>query len=947
MRRLFPLLALLVSCPFQPAAGADVPDTTSTRMVRRATTDSSYLTPLVVPIPDSDDVPSPRDFLGYPVGTPGRLTSHRDILRYFRALDDASERLSLYSMGTSQEGREMFAAVIADQATQADLERYRRILARLADPREVTPEEAEGLIASGKPVYFVTGGLHSTECGPPEMAMELAYRMAVSEQQPVRSIRENVILLLCPVLEADGRERMVDWYNRYLSDNEDWEDSPPRSPPYWGHYTFHDNNRDGIQISQPLTRNYYRTFFDWHPTVSLDLHESIPLLYVSTGTGPYNPRVDPVTVGEWQWFSSFEVAELARYGLPGVWTWGFYTGWYPGYLLWITINHNALGRFYETFGNAGANTFERKLEETTFAGRKITSREWYRPWPPGKKIQWSLRDNTNYMETGVLTSLSLAAEHGQTLLRNFWRKGVNSLERGRTEPPYAWLVPADQDDPARVARLVNLLRDHGIEVHRCDEAIHAEDREFPPGTFVVRMDQPYRDFAQNLLEKQDFPTDVEHRPYDDVAWTLGYVLGVETVPLGKKEPLEVPMTRVEEPVSFPGSVEGAEGARFFLLEHHGQKDLLSLRFALADHEIDALAGTTTVAGSERPPGSWIVPVPRNAGRLVRDLKEAASRWGGRFVGVDEDLPADRIELDLPRIAVYHSWRYTQDSGWLRYTFDRAEIPYTLINKDHVRRGDLRKSFDVLLLPSQAWLSGRSLLQGIDPRWGPMPYTRTDEFPSHGRIDSSPDITGGLGYEGMENLRRFLDDGGVLMALGSGGLLPVEMGLVRDVRVARSGRLRCPGSVVSTRVLDRDSPIAFGYPTVGHVFRTNVPLFTVPDRMDSVVVMKFGAEEKKEEDGDEAGEVNAGESPDGKSGEAASSGGESKKEAKEETPPLCLSGAVFGESDLKGKPAVLDLRAGEGRVILYAFNPMHRYLNHADFGLLYNAILTYNDGPGAR
>ena len=426
--------------------GPDQVDVESTRRVRQYTTDPSFLTTWVDYVPESETVPSPRDFLGYVVGTPNRLTAPDRINEYFRELAETTDRVAVFSMGRSHGGREMIIAAIADADVLARLDAVKAANRALADPRRTASPEAARLAATTPVTYWLTAGLHSPETGPPEMVMELAYRLAVSEQPYIREIRSNVVTLISPVLEMDGRARMVDWYDRYLTEVTERQDSPPGMAPYWGDYTAHDNNRDGLQISQPLTRNYTEAYHEFLPTVSLDLHESVPLLYTSMGTGPYNDTIDPITITEWQWLSSYDVSQATKLGLRGVWTWGFYTGWYPGYLLWVTNNHNAVGRFYETFGNSHPGTFTRRLKNAKYAGKSINSRQWYRPWPPEKEFRWSLRNNTNYMQTGVLSSLQLAARNGETLLFNFWQKGFNSLSAGTTEPPYGYLIPARQRD---------------------------------------------------------------------------------------------------------------------------------------------------------------------------------------------------------------------------------------------------------------------------------------------------------------------------------------------------------------------------------------------------------------------------------------------------------------------------------------------------------------------
>ncbi|MDQ3950762.1 MAG: peptidase, partial [Gemmatimonadota bacterium] len=460
------LLALPWRAPAaQPANGLD---TAYARLVREATSDPRFLPATVATLPASATVPSPRRHFGTIIGARGVMHRTPEIYGYFRALAAASPRVRVETIGTTEEGREILLVAIADEATIRDLDRYKAAAARLADPRRVPAADVDAAIRAAKPIYYLNAGLHSPEMGSPEMVMELAYRLAVADEPAVRRIRERVITLINPVSEPDGRDRQVDWYHRYTKGRPRFDDGFPRTTPYWGKYVVHDNNRDGIQISQALTKAIYRVYYDWHPLVMHDLHESVPLLYVSTGTGPYNPHNDPIIISEWQLLANNDVAALTALGMPGVWTWGFFDGWWPGYAMWVANNHNSIGRFYETFGNAGADTYVRDLSNARYAGELVTSQQWYRAWPPTKRVRWSARDNVNYMQAGVLASLEFTAGNGEQLLRNFWRKGANSMARGREQKPHAYVIPglAKQRDPRRAAYLVNQLRRHGIEVHR-------------------------------------------------------------------------------------------------------------------------------------------------------------------------------------------------------------------------------------------------------------------------------------------------------------------------------------------------------------------------------------------------------------------------------------------------------------------------------------------------
>ena len=949
------------AAPSNPWA-PDVPEPGSVEKIREYTTEARFLPEIVAYVPESATVPSPADVLGRIVGTPDALSKVAEIHGYFRRLDEASDRVRVEKIGTSEEGREILLAIVSDAENLAQLDRFRDITARLADPRRTPRDEARRLAEEGKVFYHLLGGLHSTETGSPEMLMELAYRLAVSERPQIQEIRRNAVVLITPVVETDGRDRQVEWYERHLRGRKlDYTELRNfMSPPYWGHYTFHDNNRDGMQLTQALTRAVHETFYTYHPQVLHDLHESVPFLYISTGHGPYNRGVDPVSIHEWTQFGDHEAGALAAMGLPGVWVWGFWDGWWPGYLSSVANLHHGVGRFYETFGNSHPGTFDRELKNARYAGKPVTEAQWYRPWPPDAKVRWSLRNNTNYMQAGVLEGLEYAALHRRELLESFWVKGNRSLEKGRTEPPYAWVFPADQRDPRRLAYLVDQLRAHRIEVHRLTSDLTLGKRTWPAGSFVVRMDQPYRNAAINFLEEQKFPADEPNEPYDDIAWTWPLLYGVAGEPVADRKVLDAAVEPVNGPAADAlggGKIDGA--GDLFLLRDAGQTSLLRARLLLGSHQVDAAESSFQAGGKTFPAGSWIVDAPRPA---VEDL---ASRLGLSFTAVATMPEVRRHVVDLPRVALLHTWTSTQDAGWARYTLDREELPYTLISDGDLRRGNLEDRFDVILFPdTNGDFAG--IVHGIDPRYGPLAYTKTAEYPSHGIPNASDDITGGMGFEGLLNLQRFVERGGLLVAMAGAGVLPVEGGLARGVGQA-SGGFNTPGSELRAKVLRPEHPIAYGYEERTSVFRGNGPLFDVADRDRRWAVLQFGTrkvgedEEKgKKEDADTGEQTIVEEDPidappavdetvevEDVDVEEPATPSEPKKEEKKESPEdgkLVLSGFVRGEDAVDGKPAILDVPVGKGRVILFAFNPLHRYLNHSDFRFVYNVLLNWNDLP---
>ncbi len=352
--------------PYEP----DTPEPGSVEAIARYTTESKFGNPWVAYVPDSSKVPSPTKYLGHVVGAAGDLSHTQKIYGYLRELARASDRVEVEVIGKSEEGREILLVLVSDEQNIKNLAQLKHATAALADPRKTSPEEAERIIATAKPIYYFNAGLHSTETGSPEMVMEMAYRLAVSEQPYIQEIRRNVVVLINPVSEPDGRDKVVDWFYRYLKGKTDFDNLPRRTPPFWGQYVFHDNNRDTHQHALKLTQAVHKMFYDYHPTVMHDLHESIPLLLIWNGTGPWNPNLDPIVINEAFETALHEMTTLTGFGMPGVWTWGFGEGWGHHYLDSLAMNHNALGRGYETFGNSTAETVARVLRPNERALRR-------------------------------------------------------------------------------------------------------------------------------------------------------------------------------------------------------------------------------------------------------------------------------------------------------------------------------------------------------------------------------------------------------------------------------------------------------------------------------------------------------------------------------------------------------------------------------------------------
>ncbi len=897
-------------------------DETYTADIRKFTTDPRFMTELVDHLPASATVPTPLKFNGYISGAEGKLTYAEDVHRYMRALAAASPRVKVFSIGQSEEGREMIAVAIANEETIAGLDRYREITRKLSDPRRISDDEAKQLIATGKPIYHATGALHSPETGSPEMLMELAYRLAVEETEFIRAIRDNIIVLLTPVLEVDGRNRQVDLW-RYREANPGLP-TPPLA--YWGKYVAHDNNRDQINLTLALSKNMMNAYNEWHPQVMHDLHESVPFLYVSTGTGPFNPALDPLMIDEWHRMGFNEVDEMTRRGLPGVWLHGFWDGWAPNYLFWLGAGRNTIARFYETFGNRWPTTEKRVV-------RSASERAWFRTNPALPEVKWSIRNNVNYQQSALLFALNDMARNRERFLDRYYAMGKRAIAKAANEGPAAWVFNADQKRQGQLHELVTLLRRQGIEVHTANEAFSMtanwppqkkddkpEPVKFAKGSFIVRMDQPYSRLADTLLDVQYVRGD--ERVYDDTGWTLPYLKNVTAHRVVNPDVLKVKMS------------EWSGGPAPAITANHAETELVRRRFA--DPNVKLLVATEEFTVNKKKTA---------AGTVLTDAPAAAKTR----------------ELRTPRIALMHTWFSTQDEGWWRLALESMGVPYDYIStQDASQIADLKSRYDVILFPPVGRTSSQDLVNGYAPG-PPLPWKKTALTPNLG-VDETDDMRPGLGLTGVANLTKFVEDGGLLVTSRDTAVWAVEYGLARWVRVVDTSKLKAPGTIVQGAVTDKKSVVAEGYDDTIPLYFSGSPVFRVgfrdtpeppesrpsgrgtrtdPDVPQGRVFVP--TPERPKPGPGEAGFQLPEDAP--WSVEHAFPRAEDRPKVivsfAEKADQLLLSGMLEGGDELAGKPAVIVSPRGKGNVMLFAVNPMWRMNTSGMYALVMNAVMNWD------
>ncbi|HEX6313861.1 MAG TPA: M14 family zinc carboxypeptidase [Gemmatimonadaceae bacterium] len=924
------------------------------------TTEPRYGSPLVDHLPKVAGIPSPKDILGYHIGRPKTLTYYADALRYYRALEKAApNKVKIETIGRSDEDRELVIVWISSEANMRNLDRNKANLKRIADPRGMSDADINQLIANTKPHYHLMGGLHSGEVGPSEMLMELAYRLVAETSPLINQIRENVYVSITPQADPDGRDRNVDWFYR----NQEMAASGAPAPagrgggagvPYWGKYVYHDNNRD-INLSQKSMRAITDWYFTAKPPILHDLHESLPLLYTYSGGPPQNPNLDPVLFAELSFFANWELSQMTKWGMPGVYTHAFMDGWSPGYLGSVSYNHNGMMKMYETqsgsdFADSVANAPRTPAARADTADTSAAPaaagrggrggrggggagaaaptggragapagrtggaapvptgrgggqpREWYRgiPVPDSASVKFSRRNNANYMQTAVLSSLQLTSMFPNLVVQNFYIKTKNSMEAGRNAAPHGYIVPL-QRDMTKVATLINVLRAQGIEVGTLNAPLTLDSVTYAAGSYVVKLDQPYGRLAKNLLEKQDYP-DPALRTYDDSGWSMGFAFNVDVTEIRNKAVLDARTTPVTT-ATVKGTVAGSGNAAL-AVAHYGSNNMIAFRYKLRSVPMKVAEKAFTADGVTFPAGSFIIT--GSAADLATARREVESL--GLTAAALSSVPTVAThDADVPRVAIYSQWQGTQELGWYRHAFDQFGIPFDLIYKERVVKGNLKADYDVIVMAAQNVTRAQVMAA---PAARPQPYKRTDKLKFLGAYGETDDMTGGFGQAGVDAFEAFLEAGGTLITTLQAVRFPIEFGFARTVDTESPQGVNAQKPLVTAEIRKPDHPVFYGYEK-------------------TIFPMKFGQ-------GQQVFRVGI---ADQDNVLAQFVGGESS----------VLSGLMVGADNIRGRAFAVDIPdayRGKGRVLMFANNPIYRWQNHGEFNMVFNSIVNWNDVPAA-
>lgn len=850
-------------------------------------------------------IPSPEQYFGFRIGEDRKLARWDKIVEYYRLLATLSERVKLMEMGLSSMGNPFIVVAISSPGNLANLDAYKEVSRRLAYPFGLSEEEARKLACEGKTIVVVGASIHATEVAGTQMLVELAYELAVRDDEAMRQILDNVIVVLIPCMNPDGQIMVAEWYEKSIG--AEHEGTPP--PWLYHKYCGHDNNRDAFMLTQVESRYIARVVYsEFIPQIFIDHHQmgsTTARFFVSPEMDPIYPEVDPLVWREIQFLGTYAAARLARKGFKGVETYSPFTPDFVGGFQTLAIYMNIIGMLTESASVKIATPVYVHPHQLKGYGRGRRSEDpqmnYPDPWPGG---WWRLRDIIDYQKEATYAILEAAAKLREELLYNSYVKAERSIERGLSSPPYAFIILPKQHDPLTACKLVEVLLDLGIIVHVAEEAFEAEGRVYPAGTFVVFLAQPRRALAKKLLERFYYPdneftrdsTGKPIRPYDLATERLPDFMGVRIEEAG--EPFTGKFRVLEGRVRPKLSLE--DNAAGWLLDPRlNDSHKLVAKLLAEGCEVYRSREPLRIGETELPSGAFYVPHSEGA---LETLKCGVEELGIEPIPV-ERAPEPLVRVRLARVGIYRRlYGGSMDEGWIRWLFDEYGIPFTVVDDEMIKSGRIKEELNVLILPDEplSLLKGENVEEELSKMWG-----RPVKLPPWPK-----EYQTGFGKEGVEKLKEFVESGGVLICIGrSIDLLVKELKLpLRNLseELKDPTKYFCPGSTLRA-VLNNDHPLAWGMPCETTVLFIEGPVLEiVPSHWNEQYheVVRFADRD------------------------------------------LLSSGWLIGEENLRKKPLLIEAKLGKGRVLAYSFRPHFRGQTHGTFKLLLNAVYTYAESGSA-
>jgi hypothetical protein len=847
-----------------------------------------------------EKVLSPEEFFGFKPGTNRELINYEKLIEYLNIIDLKSDRVKMIEIGKSPFGKPMYICFISSPENIASLDELKKLNKRLALDPEIPEAERNKLTDQGKVFVMATLSMHSREVGPSQSAPLIAYDLAVTTDENKLNWLENVVYMMVPCHNPDGMDMIVENYLKYKGTKYEGSDMPGVYHKYIGH----DNNRDFITLTQADTRVIASVYNkDWFPQVLVQKHQlgSNGVRYVVPPS--HDPIAENVDAGLWNWIGIFGtnmIKDMTSDSLAGIAQRYVFDDFWPGSVgtcLWT----NVIGMLTEAANAQTATPVFIEPNELSVVGKGLSeykkSVNMPLPWEGG---WWGLEDIVKYEISSTLSMLKTASYYRKDILK--FRNDLcrNEVNKGKSEPPFYFIMPLNQADQSELASIVNLLQEHGIRVFELKNELVLENVNYHKGDIVVPLAQPFRPLIKEILEPQEYP--LRHytpggeaiKPYGNTSWSLPLHRGVRsyeiTIRSGELENLLIP---IETKYQIKSEVEANQTVFLFTSRNNESYKAAFTAMSLG-MEVKRLIREVTFENEVFPAGSFIIAINAYKDSLFNKLNISP-------VPLKQNFNTDVEEIQMPRIALVESWFQDLDAGWTRFLFDDYGIPYSVLRPQDFEKANLKDKFDLVVFPSE----DADVIKDGKFKRGENFYL--SNYP--------PEYTKGLGIKGMDNLMNFLDNGGIIISWGESApifdnVLQIKVGNSDEVKeefrlpfrnvadeLSKQG-LYCPGSLVKVE-LAIDHPLTWGMPEEAGilfdgspVFTTSVPVFD----MDRRVIAHFPEKD------------------------------------------LLMSGYIEKEETLENKSAMIWLRKGKGQLVLMAFCPQFRASNQGTFKLLFNSLL---------
>ncbi|MEP6492166.1 MAG: M14 metallopeptidase family protein [bacterium] len=894
---------------------------------------------------------TPQAFFGFTMGADNKMAHWTDMVRYYDLLAKSSNRMKVVNMGKTSEGNPFLALFISSPENLAKLEYYRGINAKLSDPRDVPAAQIDGLVRNGKAVILQSMSMHSTEIGGSQMAVELVYDLLTRNDAEAKRILDNVIAIMIPSFNPDGEIMVTEWYRKTLGTPA--EGSSP--PSLYQKYAGHDNNRDAFMMNLPDSRYIAKLLFrEWIPQAYVDHHHmgsNGARIFLPPYADPVRPSADPIVWRELSWYGAQMATKEEEYSLSGVVNDAVYSGWGHMGFHWITPFHNIAGMLTESASARLASPMTMPREQLQGNTRNLIKYEeqtnFPNPWPGGV---WHLRDIVDRQKISAWATLDLAARNKETLLRNAYLKAKHQTERGEASTPTAFIVPfSEQHDPLTAMKMIDKLLGQGVEVKRSATGFTHEGKSYGPGTYVVSMAQPKMGVVRWMLGRTFYPDNGwtrdndgnPIRPYDMSTDTMDEFMGVRADPVDTK--VTAPLTKVTDAEPPAGKV--ASGAAGYSMDGRLNATFRAANLLFAKGVV--VRRVDKASGSLKP-GDYVVPsAPADV------IASVAKTTGVDFAALGADASSVSHALKPPRVAMYQHYNGgNPDEGWTRLMFEQFDLPYKSLFDPELKGGSLASKYDVIILPADnpgtlvgrggggPAAGGRAGAPGADSAaagsrggrggGGGANAAPVDPNPRGGGGNSvlggpgganagrgggggggggfgggavyPPEFRSGFGDEGVKALQDFVQAGGTLVTFAEAGAFAIERFQlpVRDVVAGLPYKqFWCPGSTLKITV-DTANSLGYGMPS------SALAIFLSGSQ--AYEILPAGAQTVQ-------------------------------TVAKFVDTDVLRSGWLLGENVIAGKPTMVSVPYGQGRVVLIGFRAQHRDQADGTYKLLFNALMT--------